>query len=148
MSFKFFKKHFWKIKSNYTQLIIMKKPSTIMDLYNKEHVNATQSLHDMSCCFKLGFMAANLAIIVAIREIDRRIAATMAFILLILVRGGNTWTFSMCFSGFKIWFQPFFFSKLIRWIREIYLSVFDSACFIKKLIFFYFKLFWCVKNKK
>ena len=63
----------------------MKKPSTIMDLYNKEHVNATQSLHDMSCCFKLGFMAANLAIIVAIREIDRRIAATMAFILLMLL---------------------------------------------------------------
>jgi hypothetical protein len=84
---------------------------------------------------------------VAIREIDRRIAATMAFILLILVRGGNTWTFSMCFSGFKIWFQPFFFSKLIRWIREIYLSVFDSACFIKKLIFFILNYFDVLKTK-
>jgi len=46
----------------------MKKPSTIMDLYNKEQVNATQSLDDMSCCFELGFMAANLAIIGAMKR--------------------------------------------------------------------------------
>ena len=93
----------------------MKKPSTIMDLYNKEHVNATQSLHDMSCCFKLGFMAANLAIIVAIREIDRRIAATMAFILLMLLilARGVIHEPSLCaFRALKFDSNHFFFPSL------------------------------------
>ena len=63
-------------------------------------------------------MAANLAIIVAIREIDRRIAATMAFILLmllILARGVVIHEPSLCaFRALKFDSNHFFFSKLIR----------------------------------
>jgi hypothetical protein len=42
--------------------------TSVMELYSKEHVDATQLLYDLSPCFKLGFMAANLAIIDATRE--------------------------------------------------------------------------------
>ena len=35
------------------------------ELFSKEHVESTQLLFDMSPCFKLGFMAANLAILEA-----------------------------------------------------------------------------------
>ncbi|KAG8381277.1 hypothetical protein BUALT_Bualt06G0105800 [Buddleja alternifolia] len=37
-------------------------------LYGKEHAAATQMLYDVSPCFKLGFMAANLAILEAASE--------------------------------------------------------------------------------
>jgi hypothetical protein len=47
------------------------KTPSVRELYNKEHVDATQSLYDLSPCFKLGFMAANLAIIEATREQGR-----------------------------------------------------------------------------
>ncbi|KAG5247230.1 scarecrow protein [Salix suchowensis] len=42
--------------------------TSAMELYSKEHVDATQLLYELSPCFKLGFMAANLAIIDATRE--------------------------------------------------------------------------------
>ncbi|KAJ6766740.1 SCARECROW-LIKE PROTEIN 8 [Salix purpurea] len=42
--------------------------TSAMELYSKEHVDATQLLYELSPCFKLGFMAANLAIIDAARE--------------------------------------------------------------------------------
>ena len=35
------------------------------ELFNKENVESTQLLYDLSPCFKLGFMAANLAIVEA-----------------------------------------------------------------------------------
>uniref|UniRef100_A0A7N2MHY1 Scarecrow-like protein 8 n=1 Tax=Quercus lobata TaxID=97700 RepID=A0A7N2MHY1_QUELO len=35
------------------------------ELFNKENVESTQLLYDLSSCFKLGFMAANLAIVEA-----------------------------------------------------------------------------------
>ncbi|KAF9664180.1 hypothetical protein SADUNF_Sadunf17G0129400 [Salix dunnii] len=40
----------------------------VRELYSKEHVDATQLLYELSPCFKLGFMAANFAIIEATRE--------------------------------------------------------------------------------
>lgn len=43
-------------------------PPPVADLYSKEHTLSTQMLYDASPCFKLGFMAANLAILDAISE--------------------------------------------------------------------------------
>lgn len=43
-------------------------PPPVNELYNKEHTLSTQMLYDASPCFKLGFMAANLAILDAISE--------------------------------------------------------------------------------
>ncbi|XP_022874482.1 scarecrow-like protein 8 isoform X2 [Olea europaea var. sylvestris] len=40
-------------------------PSALTELYSKEHIVTTQMLYDVSPCFKLGFMAANLAILEA-----------------------------------------------------------------------------------
>ncbi|KAL8534453.1 hypothetical protein ACS0TY_010462 [Phlomoides rotata] len=43
-------------------------PPPASELYGKEHMLATQMLYDVSPCFKLGFMAANLAILEATAE--------------------------------------------------------------------------------
>ncbi|XP_043696878.1 scarecrow-like protein 8 [Telopea speciosissima] len=40
-------------------------PPPVAELCSNEHVNATQMLYEVSPCFKLGFMAANLAILEA-----------------------------------------------------------------------------------
>ncbi|KAK4436281.1 Scarecrow-like protein 8 [Sesamum alatum] len=40
-------------------------PLPVADLYSKEHTLSIQMLYDVSPCFKLGFMAANLAILEA-----------------------------------------------------------------------------------
>ncbi|CAH2070224.1 unnamed protein product [Thlaspi arvense] len=40
-------------------------PSPATELYGKEHLTSTQLLYELSPCFKLGFMAANLAILEA-----------------------------------------------------------------------------------
>ncbi|GJU01644.1 scarecrow-like protein 8 [Tanacetum coccineum] len=41
------------------------EPKTTSDLYGKDHILSTQLLYDKSPCFKLGFMAANNAILEA-----------------------------------------------------------------------------------
>ncbi|CAK7338836.1 unnamed protein product [Dovyalis caffra] len=51
-------------------------PISVMELYSKEHVDATQLLYDLSPCFRLGFMAANLAIIDATREQDQEMSSS------------------------------------------------------------------------
>ncbi|CAL1381743.1 unnamed protein product [Linum trigynum] len=38
-------------------------PPPVAELYGKEHAASTQLLYELSPCFKLGFMAANLAIL-------------------------------------------------------------------------------------
>ncbi|KDP22242.1 hypothetical protein JCGZ_26073 [Jatropha curcas] len=38
-------------------------PPPVAELYSKEHLASTQLLYELSPCFKLGFMAANLAIL-------------------------------------------------------------------------------------
>ncbi|XP_065869425.1 scarecrow-like protein 8 [Euphorbia lathyris] len=38
-------------------------PPPVAELYSKEHIGSTQSLYELSPCFKLGFMSANLAIL-------------------------------------------------------------------------------------
>ncbi|CAN8244557.1 unnamed protein product [Cochlearia groenlandica] len=43
-------------------------PPSTTDLYGKEHMVSTQLLYELSPCFKLGFMAANLAILDAVAE--------------------------------------------------------------------------------
>lgn len=43
-------------------------PPPASELYGKEHMLSTQMLYDVSPCFKLGFMAANLAILEATAE--------------------------------------------------------------------------------
>lgn len=43
-------------------------PPPVPELYSDEHTVSTQMLYDVSPCFKLGFMAANLAIIEATSE--------------------------------------------------------------------------------
>ncbi|KAG6590435.1 Scarecrow-like protein 8, partial [Cucurbita argyrosperma subsp. sororia] len=43
------------------------------EIFGNEHSAATQSLYDISGCFKLAFMATNLAILEAIKEDDRKL---------------------------------------------------------------------------
>ncbi|PIN26444.1 hypothetical protein CDL12_00793 [Handroanthus impetiginosus] len=43
-------------------------PAVVSELYGREHTMSTQMLYDFSPCFKLGFMAANLAILEATSE--------------------------------------------------------------------------------
>ncbi|KAK9994551.1 hypothetical protein SO802_024254 [Lithocarpus litseifolius] len=43
----------------------VENPPPVGELFNKEHVESTQLLYDMSPCFTLGFMAANLGILEA-----------------------------------------------------------------------------------
>ncbi|CAN1751633.1 Scarecrow-like protein 8 [Linum perenne] len=43
-------------------------PPPVAELYGKEHAESTQLLFELSPCFKLGFMAANLAILEAALE--------------------------------------------------------------------------------
>nr|GEZ15243.1 hypothetical protein [Tanacetum cinerariifolium] len=45
------------------------EPKTTSDLYGKDHILSTQLLYDKSPCFKLGFMAANNAILEAGKRI-------------------------------------------------------------------------------
>ncbi|KAB2598665.1 scarecrow-like protein 8 [Pyrus ussuriensis x Pyrus communis] len=40
-------------------------PAPIAELFRQEHTGSTQSLYELSPCFRLGFMAANLAIVEA-----------------------------------------------------------------------------------
>ena len=46
-----------------SRLSAAENPPPVAELYSKDHIMATQMLYDMSPCFKLGFMAANLAIL-------------------------------------------------------------------------------------
>lgn len=48
-------------------------PPPVAEIYGDEHSVATQLLYDVSPCFKLAFMAANLAILEAIGEEDRKL---------------------------------------------------------------------------
>nr|UPT51066.1 GRAS protein [Cucumis melo] len=48
-------------------------PPPVVEIYGDEHSAATQLLYDVSPCFKLAFMAANLAILEAIGEEDRKL---------------------------------------------------------------------------
>ncbi|XVE58490.1 hypothetical protein DITRI_Ditri04bG0173600 [Diplodiscus trichospermus] len=41
----------------------VENPPPVAELFSKEHAAATQLLYDLSLCFKLGFFAANLAIL-------------------------------------------------------------------------------------
>ncbi|KAH0662055.1 hypothetical protein KY284_026986 [Solanum tuberosum] len=43
-------------------------PPPVMELHSKEHAVSTQNLYETSPCFKLGFMAANLAIVEAVAD--------------------------------------------------------------------------------
>ncbi|KAF2315585.1 hypothetical protein GH714_040094 [Hevea brasiliensis] len=43
----------------------VENPPPVAELYSKEHIGSTQLLYELSPCFKLGFMAANLAILEA-----------------------------------------------------------------------------------
>ncbi|XP_010060571.2 scarecrow-like protein 8 [Eucalyptus grandis] len=43
-------------------------PPPVAELFTKDHVSSTQSLYELSPCFKLGFMAANLMILEAASE--------------------------------------------------------------------------------
>ncbi|XP_059667117.1 scarecrow-like protein 8 [Cornus florida] len=43
-------------------------PPPAAELYGKDHTDSTQMLYEVSPCFKLGFMAANLAILEAISQ--------------------------------------------------------------------------------
>ncbi|KAF8041843.1 hypothetical protein BT93_A0441 [Corymbia citriodora subsp. variegata] len=43
-------------------------PPPVAELFTKDHLLSAQSLYDLSPCFKLGFMAANLAILEAASE--------------------------------------------------------------------------------
>ncbi|KAK4363045.1 hypothetical protein RND71_018286 [Anisodus tanguticus] len=43
-------------------------PPPVMELHSKEHKDTTQNLYEVSPCFKLGFMAANLAILEAVAD--------------------------------------------------------------------------------
>jgi hypothetical protein len=46
----------------------VENPPPVAELYSEKHTASTQLLYDLSPCFKLGFMAANLAILDAIFE--------------------------------------------------------------------------------
>ncbi|XP_010521353.1 PREDICTED: scarecrow-like protein 8 isoform X1 [Tarenaya hassleriana] len=48
-----------------TRLNTVENPSPVSVLYGNEHLGSTQLLYELSPCFKLGFMAANLAILEA-----------------------------------------------------------------------------------
>jgi hypothetical protein len=43
-------------------------PPPVAELYSKDHLVSTQTLYEISPCFKLGFMAANLAILEAVSD--------------------------------------------------------------------------------
>nr|AIE54282.1 GRAS10 protein [Nicotiana tabacum] len=43
-------------------------PPPVLELHSKEHTVSTQNLYEVSPCFKLGFMAANLAILEAVTD--------------------------------------------------------------------------------
>ncbi|CAN4087705.1 unnamed protein product [Withania somnifera] len=43
-------------------------PPPVLELHSKEHIDTTQNLYEVSPCFKLGFMAANLAILEAVAD--------------------------------------------------------------------------------
>ncbi|MCD9642401.1 hypothetical protein HAX54_029208 [Datura stramonium] len=43
-------------------------PPPVLELHSREHTDTTQNLYEVSPCFKLGFMAANLAILEAVAD--------------------------------------------------------------------------------
>ncbi|CAN4085861.1 unnamed protein product [Withania somnifera] len=43
-------------------------PPPVLELHSREHLDTTQNLYEVSPCFKLGFMAANLAILEAVTD--------------------------------------------------------------------------------
>lgn len=43
-------------------------PPPVLELHSREHIDTTQNLYEVSPCFKLGFMAANLAILEAVAD--------------------------------------------------------------------------------
>ncbi|XP_055826878.1 scarecrow-like protein 8 [Solanum dulcamara] len=43
-------------------------PPPVLELHSREHTDTTQNLYEVSPCFKLGFMAANLAILEAVDD--------------------------------------------------------------------------------
>ncbi|XP_060203700.1 scarecrow-like protein 8 [Lycium barbarum] len=43
-------------------------PPPVMELHSREHTDTTQNLYEVSPCFKLGFMAANLAILETVAD--------------------------------------------------------------------------------
>ncbi|KAI8008078.1 Scarecrow-like protein 8 [Camellia lanceoleosa] len=45
----------------------------VSELYSKEHASSTQLLYEASPCFKLGFMAANLAILEATTNAEKKL---------------------------------------------------------------------------
>uniref|UniRef100_A0A2P2JZT0 GRAS15 protein n=1 Tax=Rhizophora mucronata TaxID=61149 RepID=A0A2P2JZT0_RHIMU len=49
-----------KSRANYVE-----NPPSVAEMYSKEHFGSTQLLYELCPCFKLGFMAANLAIVEA-----------------------------------------------------------------------------------
>ncbi|RHN61543.1 putative transcription factor GRAS family [Medicago truncatula] len=52
----------------------IENPPPIMELFSKEHVESTHLLLDHSLCFKLSFMAANIAILeVAFEDTTKRV---------------------------------------------------------------------------
>ncbi|KAI9161742.1 hypothetical protein LWI28_020292 [Acer negundo] len=46
----------------------IENPPPVTELFCQEHIESIQSLYDLSPCFKLGFMAANLAILEATQQ--------------------------------------------------------------------------------
>ncbi|TXG70968.1 hypothetical protein EZV62_005903 [Acer yangbiense] len=46
----------------------VENPPPVTELFCQEHIESIQSLYDLSPCFKLGFMAANLAILEATQQ--------------------------------------------------------------------------------
>ncbi|KAJ8536806.1 hypothetical protein K7X08_035207 [Anisodus acutangulus] len=46
-------------------------PPPVMELHSREHTDTTQNLYEVSPCFKLGFMAANLAILEAVADLNK-----------------------------------------------------------------------------
>lgn len=46
-----------------SRMNMVQSPAPVGELFTQQHAESTQSLYDLSPCFKLGFMAANLAIL-------------------------------------------------------------------------------------
>ncbi|GMJ10892.1 SCARECROW-like 8 [Hibiscus trionum] len=49
----------------------VENPPPVAELFSREHAAATQMLYDLSPCFKLGFLAANLAILDATSDCNK-----------------------------------------------------------------------------
>ncbi|KAL3753360.1 hypothetical protein ACJRO7_000712 [Eucalyptus globulus] len=58
----------YKLSALKSHLSPVDNPPPVVELFTKDHALSVQSLYDISPCFKLGFMAANLAIAEAASE--------------------------------------------------------------------------------